>query len=504
MNHGDGEGNGPPFAAGKDFRPRGGAGQSAFRRTLFPLPSIATVSARGAHGSRSRRRCRDVALERELVADALASLNAMAGTGTGFSEPSHLPVFQDEVIARAEDLAKRLCRARAEAPAPRTALKQLLRNASCYEPAGSSTLAPFHSDRVALPQDVSSSRDIRELLSEPDRLLVEVEDQPLLLSASEAHERLLQAPRQAYTDPCLIKHRRTYAKFVRTLSDRNMLRFTLNPVEFIGVFFVFKKDMFHLRMITDARRSNCHFGDPPPVRLLTGEGLASLQIDVDPAGDFDSINASGFWNSVSLCLAVADVDNCFHRMVMPPWMSKYFSWQPAKAEELHLVGKVVDGVTLKLGDHVWPCCRMLPMGFTWSLYFAQSIGEKFCRETPSLRTSTIMNDYSGPAVIRVDDKSWDSLFHFIYVDNAGCLGLNGVKVKGSMESLCQRLNDAGLTTHERQDSTGDVTVLGVDLCCTKLRTRPTGKRVWRIRSAITEFLRRERASGRETEVLIGH
>ena len=34
----------------------------------------------------------------------------------------------------------------------------------------------------------------------------------------------------------------------------------MEPLEFIGIFCVFKKDGYHLRLILDARRANCHFG----------------------------------------------------------------------------------------------------------------------------------------------------------------------------------------------------------------------------------------------------
>eukprot|EP00974_Lingulodinium_polyedra_P061150 5898169-Lingulodinium_polyedra.AAC.1 len=57
------------------------------------------------------------------------------------------------------------------------------------------------------------------------------------------------------------------------LDGLGLVRWRRDAVVSIGVFFVLKKYQYHLRMILDARRSNCYFSSPPKVELLTSEGL---------------------------------------------------------------------------------------------------------------------------------------------------------------------------------------------------------------------------------------
>eukprot|EP00959_Pyramimonas_sp_CCMP1952_P094808 1983275-Pyramimonas_sp.AAC.1 len=60
-----------------------------------------------------------------------------------------------------------------------------------------------------------------------------------------------------------------------------MLRYTSEPVEFLGAFFVWKKGRQKMRMITDARPTNQRLLPPPRVDLSTAEGLSRLEVAVD-------------------------------------------------------------------------------------------------------------------------------------------------------------------------------------------------------------------------------
>ena len=41
------------------------------------------------------------------------------------------------------------------------------------------------------------------------------------------------------------------------------------------------------------------------------------------------------------------------------------------AEEVGMVGHAVGGRVLQKGDKVYAACRSLPMGFAWSIFYAQ-------------------------------------------------------------------------------------------------------------------------------------
>ena len=117
-----------------------------------------------------------------MTNEALDALNFLGGwtedAGSGCVPPSNM---QREVMARAEDLACLVMRARADAPSRQAAFRGLLQGKAGYDlDLAHATLAPFHMDRVSLPSNLDGAPDIRSVLADADRSLVEVEDQPFL------------------------------------------------------------------------------------------------------------------------------------------------------------------------------------------------------------------------------------------------------------------------------------------------------------------------------------
>ena len=89
-----------------------------------------------------------------------------------------------------------------------------------------------------------------------------------------------------------------------------------------------------MRMILDCRRSNLWFKLPSHVQLVTGEGLANLEVETE--------NDASHW-----------LPGC-------------------TAEEMKMVGETVNRVKLRAGDVMYPLARSLPMD--WSLWICQQIG----------------------------------------------------------------------------------------------------------------------------------
>ena len=79
-------------------------------------------------------------------------------------------------------------------------------------------------------------------------------------------------------------------------------------------------------------------------------------------------------------LAVADIDNCFHRYRMPVGMSAYFCLQPLPLK--YTPAGRGRSLTRKALTPVWPPLASLPMGFAWSLYLAQRSAETLVHSTP--------------------------------------------------------------------------------------------------------------------------
>ena len=88
-------------------------------------------------------------------------------------------------------------------------------------------------------------------------------------------------------------------------------------------------------------------------------GLSNLEVDVDDDGTL--------WaelqelEGVAFSIGVADVRICFHRLIMPAWMSRYVGFPSLTAAEAGLTGEEVDGATMESHEMVRPMARALPM-----------------------------------------------------------------------------------------------------------------------------------------------
>ena len=118
------------------------------------------------------------------------------------------------------------------------------------------------------------------------------------------------------------------------------------------LFFVKKKNG-KLRLILDTRTVNCLFVDPPKTKLPSAAALTSIEsVPGEP-----------------LYFAGGDIDNAFYRFEAPAVAREYFTLPPIRARHL---GKVrVDGQFLAGDVIVVPRLKVLPMGWSWSLWICQ-------------------------------------------------------------------------------------------------------------------------------------
>ena len=117
-------------------------------------------------------------------------------------------------------------------------------------------------------------------------------------------------------------------------------------------------------------------------------------------------------------MAMTDVDNCFHRMRFGEGspLSEYFGYPPVLARELGIT--TLNAQPIGPETVLYPLAAALPMGWTWSLYLAQSADSRVVRTTPSLRRFREMNDRSEALVLPRDVGG-----HYTYVDNVGILSV---------------------------------------------------------------------------------
>ena len=98
-----------------------------------------------------------------------------------------------------------------------------------------------------------------------------------------SQEELRDFPEAAepYMDPILRFNRRAYLSFLRRLYKLCFWHFTISPKETAGLFFVKKLRKKKIRMIIDARRGKRRFRDPSGVELLSSEGFARVEVEVE-------------------------------------------------------------------------------------------------------------------------------------------------------------------------------------------------------------------------------
>lgn len=287
-----------------------------------------------------------------------------------------------------------------------------------------------------------------------------------------------------YNGPGLFGSARRYHDFVRRLSKSGLLRFTRKPLEMIGIFFVWKKERKAQRMTLDCRRSNRMFRDAPHVNLLTSEGFAHFEVLADWSGPSPS------WPA--MFIGVADVRDAFHRLLMPPELSPRFCFEPVGVGALGFAPDLVEGSQARAGTSVYPCARALPMGFTWSLFFCQSLGLHMMGRATGLEGDEALSDFRGCGIFGGSVVS-EPPRHYVYVDNIGVMGCRRKAVAAGLGHALEEFESRGLVMHESGVYGERCEVLGLEIDRVRHRSSVGLRRLWRLRRATDWLLRRGRS-----------
>jgi hypothetical protein len=141
--------------------------------------------------------------------------------------------------------------------------------------------------------------------------------------------------------PCLLVAEGEYGPLCERLEGVGVVEFLPEkPVGHVmnGLFGVVKSELVD-RTIMDARPANQHSRDACRAALPNLEAIAKL----------------GVGPGEQLAAACSDLDNFYHRLVVPPAWRALFGLPPI----------------LRGGKLVWPVWRTLPMGWKWSVVLAQ-------------------------------------------------------------------------------------------------------------------------------------
>ena len=334
-----------------------------------------------------------------------------------------------------------------------------------------SALGSFVPDKVSLPSAEVQPVQLSAAMGPDGQIMMEDFIYDQVLSEDDARSKLeASGIERCYTDPKL-RSQVAFEEYVDRLHGLGLVDFSIEKaVEETGIFFV-KKKGDRLRMILDCRRSNCWFKEPKGVKLTTGESLSKIRVKEDQ----------------QLYVCSADLANAFYTLSTPLPLRKFFGLKRVRAAAVGV--QEIGGVRVSPDQWITPRIAVLPMGWTWALYWCQKLHEA-AAERSGLSVGERLQDFHPPPT--------DGFYHVQYVDNLHVFGVRQEEVRSRFWAAVEELRSIGLTVHEEEDCLESTKVLGWEYE-SKATFRPGRTRVWRVRKAI-----RGKASGQQLERVIGH
>ena len=323
-------------------------------RDVFPLPflhegaSHAKLAASLATSSLKQKDPNNVG----WANDGIHSLNELMGAGR--RDPAgFLPACCSEAVGHLYSAYSALGSAPQDLPSPAGCYSELLAGSSCYR-GERADIAPYAKDLVSWPDIGGGLLDLASSLPQADGNRLTDWKRTLLRDASEA--KALQKEcgvERPYNDPKLFESPRSYSSFLTRLHACGMVRFIKaeGKTANLGAFFVKKKNG-KIRLIFDTRKLNTCFHSPISVQLPTATAMGSVEVQ----------------DGCDCHLAHADLSNAFYTMEIPTDLGDLFSLEPIKAG--FLPSEVTAG--FEWDEEPLPVLCTLPMGWNWSLFFANN------------------------------------------------------------------------------------------------------------------------------------
>ena len=454
-------------------------------RELFPLPmSLPPEALTGrSHSESSRRRRAKVRSRVEESNSIMECLNEMYGPPVpkGHCLPmteaqhfSHHAIFKQ--LARLKRPQTR-CKMR-------EAIQELLHTPISYSgDENMSTVRPYERCLVSLPECGSAPVPLHEVLDAEGRDLLKGSFNSMLLDDEEWGEVIEhETPIKPYMDTTLQNDPIKYGQFVKDLWEKGMLRFTSEPKDLVTPFFVVKKNG-KLRFILDCRGVNKRFRPPPALALAAGSSWSQVSI---PKGS-------------KMFVAQSDIKDYFYSLELPHALQPLFCLPPLPSSVVQEWSSTLQGLPSSPSGWVWPMLQVVPMGWSWAMYFAQRVHQHLCLEATGLSMSQVLVE-GRPA----PDMSKEGVVLIPYADNLNVAGLNQNEVQHVKDTVVKHLRDKGFRVHEETEASTTAVSLGFLIDGEHGVICPIPERLDRVLSAFTWLSMEPRVSGKAVERVIGH
>jgi hypothetical protein len=239
---------------------------------------------------------------------------------------------------------------------------------------------------------------------------------------------LLRDPEEQKEDPkpFLGVSPERYHDLIVRLERANLVTLQDHRPKVINGVFAVPKDGNQQRLIIDARPANAVLIPSPAVLLPNPGKLAELHLSPD----------------LPLFVGKSDMDNFYHRLAMPRWLQQFFGLPALQIR----------------GDRVWPVVRVLPMGWSHSVYVGQAIHETIAEKAGMDIACSFQ---------RSSDMVIGPIRHGEYIDDYFALGSDKAKIESSLKRMLQACASVGTPAKESKvvfpSEKGETTILGVVL-----------------------------------------
>ena len=345
-----------------------------------------------------------------------------------------------------------------------------------------STVRSYCRESVSLPETGAKVFQAEELLDDTGREIL-LDPQGHLF----AGELLQETKMKPYMDEILRQDSSMYHQFVYDLWSKGMLTFGRRKRAEITPFFVAKKDG-RLRLVLDCRATNLHFKNPPDIAMAAGYTFGQLCVD----------------GGEKVYTAQSDIKDYFYSIGLPEYLYNFFCLPAIRPSLLRRLaqqhGLVIDELQ-GLGDEepIYPQMKVVPMGWSWAMYFAQRIRQH----------QVMLGTGAKPEQVLADGRPAPSLSQGVpllvpYADNLNVIGTDQTEVQRYKDLAVERLRQVGFRVHEEEDASLKVRALGFIIDGNNQVVHPRPEKRDRIIQALKWLSTSPRVSGKVVERVIGH
>lgn len=453
-------------------------------RELFPLPTSPERLTTPGVSVSSRRRSAQVRKREKEVNSIVKCLNEMYGAavpcGKAMQETTAHRSSHHEIFKQLGRLKQPKIRC-----STREAIKELLHSPVSYNgDENMTTVRPYERSLVSLPNCGANPIPLHEVLDDEGREVLKGAAFSMLLSEDEWGEIVEKGDFvRPYMDARLQSDETLYHQFAKDLWEKGMIDFTQQPGDLVTPFFVNKKDG-RLRFILDCRGVNKRFKPPPPMALAAGSSWAQVSV---PTGS-------------ALYCAQSDIKDYFYSLALPSSLQSLFCLPSLPRSKVAAWGvNSSDLPEASSSGWVWPRLRVVPMGWSWAMYFAQRAHQHLCLQATGLGMDRVLVE-GRPA----PDLSDSEVALIPYADNLNVTGICAQRVQEVKDLIVKKLRDTGFRVHEETEAQSTVQSLGFLVDGVTGTIQPVPERLDRVVRCFAWLGKAPRVSGRAIERLLGH